>query len=211
MSQSPSPSFSQPIEHETGAKSENPAGLSGFIVSLIGLFLCGIPSIIGVIISAIGLRKEPRGFAIAGLIIGLIGLLEAAAGGYMAYQGFQAIDSLGITFREVLATTQLNVAAIEVGHEWERLARIPTQEEGQQIVNGKRDMTGNSILYETDGSSFSLRSAGEDGVLDTDDDVTVGPFSDMQSVKDLEDEFEIEPSDADLVPPIQATKQDSGN
>ena len=52
----------------------NSLGISGFVVSLAGVvvtfgFLCPI----GLILSLIALRKEPRGFAVAGTIIGLLG------------------------------------------------------------------------------------------------------------------------------------------
>ena len=57
-------------------KPSNGLGIAGFICSLVGLFLCGgIICPVGLILSAMGLRKEPKGLAIAGLIIGLIGTL----------------------------------------------------------------------------------------------------------------------------------------
>jgi len=170
-------------------KKDNAAGLSGFIISLVGVFLCGIPSIIGVVVSAIGLRKEPRGLAIAGLALGLVGLVEFAGAGFMAYRTIQTVNQTFGKLRDVVGTELLNDAAVEVGHQWERLERIPTQEEGQEVVSGKRDFTGNSIVYETDGVSFSLRSAGADGMLETEDDLVVGPFSDLKTVKELEAEM----------------------
>jgi hypothetical protein len=53
----------------------NGMGLAGFILSLVGLFSAGCLSPIALVFSLIGLAKEPRGFAIAGLVISLVSLL----------------------------------------------------------------------------------------------------------------------------------------
>lgn len=67
----------------------NGFGIAGFVLSLVGLILeticcfvfapislvVGLLCIVGLIVSIVGLRKEPRGMAIAGLILGIIGLL----------------------------------------------------------------------------------------------------------------------------------------
>ena len=52
----------------------NALGLAGFITSLVGVvmtagFLCPV----GLILSLVALRRQPRGFAIAGTVIGLLG------------------------------------------------------------------------------------------------------------------------------------------
>ena len=51
----------------------NPLALAAFICSLIGFFSGGILSPIGVILALFALGKHPRGFAIAALILGLLG------------------------------------------------------------------------------------------------------------------------------------------
>lgn len=62
-------------------KESNGTGTAGFVLSIISLFLGWIPLlgwllwILGLIFSFIGIFKKPRGFAIAGLIISLIGLI----------------------------------------------------------------------------------------------------------------------------------------
>lgn len=62
-------------------KESNGLGTAGFVLSIISLFLGWIPLlgwllwILGLIFSLIGIFKKPRGFAIAGLIISLIGLI----------------------------------------------------------------------------------------------------------------------------------------
>ncbi len=63
------------------SKKNKNAGLIGFTFALLGLFLGWIPVIgfiiwlLGLIYSIIGLFKNPDGFAKAGLIISLIGII----------------------------------------------------------------------------------------------------------------------------------------
>lgn len=52
---------------------ENGVGLAGFIVSLVGFLTCGCISPLGLFLSLIGACFAPRGFAIAGIVLGLIG------------------------------------------------------------------------------------------------------------------------------------------
>ena len=52
----------------------NGLGVAGFIVSLVGMVLCfGLICPIGAILSGIALIWKPRGFALAGLILGVLG------------------------------------------------------------------------------------------------------------------------------------------
>ena len=62
-------------------KQTNGLGLAGFIVSLFGLLTCGTLSPIGFLLSVIGVFKSPRGFAIAGSILGALGSVWLAVAG----------------------------------------------------------------------------------------------------------------------------------
>ena len=53
------------------------------------------------------------------------------------------------------------------------------------MIDDETDTLGNQFRYETDGSSFSIRAAGEDELFDTEDDIVVGPFSEAQEAIDL--------------------------
>lgn len=63
--------------------SESGKGLAGFILGIISVCLCWIPflglilSVIAIILSGLGMRAEKRGFAIAGLVLGIIALIPA--------------------------------------------------------------------------------------------------------------------------------------
>ena len=194
MSQTPQPSFNQPINYPQVVQppKENGFGLAGFIVSIAGLLLCGIPSVFGVILSLLGLRKEPKGLAIAGLIIGLVGLLELVLLGFFAFSAYQVAQNAGTIIQDFAIEASLTQQAQAIGDQWEDTEILPTQAEGDEILKGKRDPIGNQIVYETDGTSFTLRSAGADGTLQTEDDNTVGPFDDVKSVRDINFEWEEE-------------------
>ncbi len=162
---------------------ENGLGIAGFIVSVIGIITCGTLSIIGVIISAIGLGKEPKGMAIAGLIIGLIGLVELAGFGFLMFAGIRGAQQIGQGMQQIIVQTQLETNAAEISEVWSENDRVPSQEEGDELVAGTLDVWGNPIAYETDDAGFSLRSPGQDGVPMTEDDIVVGPFADPESAK----------------------------
>ncbi|WP_434036039.1 hypothetical protein [Formosa sp. 4Alg 33] len=59
----------------------NGTAIAGFVIALLGLFLGWIPIfgwfiwIIGFILSFVGMFKNPKGFAIAGLVISFLGFI----------------------------------------------------------------------------------------------------------------------------------------
>ena len=68
-------------ENKVLKQSDNAIGLVGFIASLVALFIAWIPFIgqfvwlVGIVMSIVGITKKPKGFAIAGLIISVIGVI----------------------------------------------------------------------------------------------------------------------------------------
>ncbi len=66
------PEANQPVYVMAPAPS-NGLGQAGFIVSLVGWFTLGLLCPIGLILSFFGLFRRPRGFATAGVILGLVG------------------------------------------------------------------------------------------------------------------------------------------
>lgn len=62
----------------------NGMGVAGFVLSLVAMFTALLPGVnfivwlLGLIFSCIGLRRKPRGMAIAGLVISLIPVLIVA-------------------------------------------------------------------------------------------------------------------------------------
>ena len=62
-------------------KQSNGIGTAGFVLALLNLFLGWIPVLgwilwlLGLIFSCVGVTRKPRGLAIAGLVISLIGII----------------------------------------------------------------------------------------------------------------------------------------
>src|SRR3954471_6265213 len=84
----------------------NNLGLAGFVTSLLGLLSCGVLSPIGLLLSLIGLTKQPRGFAVAGTIIGLIGSVFLAVAGVGIVLGLMGLGAAAKTITEYAASQQ---------------------------------------------------------------------------------------------------------
>jgi hypothetical protein len=71
----------QTIIINSADKKSNGLGVAGFVLALIAIILGWVPVLgwiiwlLGLIFSAIGIFRKPKGFAIAGLAISLIGLV----------------------------------------------------------------------------------------------------------------------------------------
>lgn len=72
---------SQPLFIQQETNQSNGIGIAGFVLSVIAIFVGWIPFLgwfvwfLGLILSFIGIFRAPKGFAIAGLIISLIGVV----------------------------------------------------------------------------------------------------------------------------------------
>src|SRR5687767_6263757 len=54
---------------------KNVLGIVGFVTSILGLLTCGVLAPIGFVLSLLAITKRPKGFALAGTVIGLLGCL----------------------------------------------------------------------------------------------------------------------------------------
>lgn len=144
--------------YEQPKASSNTLGLVGFILAF-----CLSP--IGLLLSLIGLTKSPRGFAIAGVIVGLIGTVIWAVLGYVVYLG-------GVTILQAKKSA-------------DALTAVQTNIEGAKSAEGEypADLTaiaanvdafGNPFVYErsADKMGYLLTSKGKDGQAGTPDDVS---------------------------------------
>jgi len=160
----------------------NGVGLAGFIVSLLGLVgTCGLLSPIGLVLSLVGLGKEPRGFAIAGTIIGAIGSLWIlVAIGVLVLAGAAVAASLIGLLGVAVGLSALgfdDAAEIYNGVQeyYESNGRVPAQLTDVPGVSQQQltDAWGNQFEYEVvdNGEAYFLRSLGRDGQPGTDDDL----------------------------------------
>jgi hypothetical protein len=162
-------------------------GIAGFIVSLVGFVLsCGCLSPIGLVLSIIGLFREPRGFAIAGLILGILGsfwlilavfLIPAIA---IAIVG-AALAAAGMA--GLAAVFEMGIDGAQIYQAVERYradtGQFPAQIEDLQIADeavltDPWDMPYRIELVldaDTGQEAPWLVSAGPDAVFGTDDDI----------------------------------------
>ena len=154
----------------------NGMGTAGFIVSLVGYLACGLLCPIGVVLSVMGLRREPKGLAIAGLIIGILGSigfiivffvigLGVIVGGIGMAVGLQEARTAAMLYRG-----QAEIAEYYYAHD----STLPSTREGTAWLvtemDGDRDEDEIPRYRRIDDRTFELYLPGEDGAWGTDDD-----------------------------------------
>ena len=155
----------------------NGMGIAGFVVSLCGLILCaGFLSPIGLVLSLIGLRKAPRGFAVGGTVIGTLGTLVAI---YLvlAISGLVSSGGIGSWFNgQFMTFNTMNSASNDIDNYYANNNQtLPDQATGTALVSGYLDHKGTPIEYRTipnRTSDYQLVSAGDDMQFGTNDDIT---------------------------------------
>jgi hypothetical protein len=161
----------------------NSLGIAGFVCSLVGLLVTGgILCPVGVVLSLVALSRPPRGFAVAGLIVGLLGMcgwaiaLLIGGAAILAALGL-AIVGIALSDQErVEITRDMATIAFEV-RRYERENRyLPaTLEELELRESTRLDPWGERYRYNFVEAKpgFELTSAGEDRQFSTDDDVAL--------------------------------------
>jgi hypothetical protein len=152
----------------------NGIGIAGFVLSLAAIPTCGLLSPVALIVSAFGLRKEPRGLAIAGTVIGALGSLWLVLAGFalvMLFLGVkEAVEKGGGSIETVFVLGEAQ-KAIEL--ERSEKGRLPDEPQGNDLIAELRDGWDRALRYELHGDSFTVRSAGSDGVFGTVDDASL--------------------------------------
>ena len=129
-----------------------------------GILTCGLTFPIGLILSLFALKREPRGLAIAGTVIGGVGTLALGGLVVMVLGNPDILNGIktGITIAEAHA-------AIEEARDED--GALPSEEEGNRLIEEFEDAWGNTLIYELDGDHYVIRSAGPDGKFGTADDI----------------------------------------
>ncbi len=157
------------------------AGIAGFVISVVGWAFCGLLCPVGLIVSFFGLGREPRGLAIAGLVVGALGSLWLVVAGVIAVTLFGA---LGFGVFAVAKSAGGLVEALEMGADADEIRTavfgrvpppmLPFSLHGLGLgVETLTDPWGTQYRYRpaADMASFHLRSAGPDTMFGTSDDV----------------------------------------
>ena len=163
----------------------NGLGVAGIMNKNLGfLGTCGLLSPIGLILSLIALRKQPRGLAIAGVIIGAVGslwfLVALLIFGFMV-MGLLAIAGAGVAMTLPNIQTAGNMLEMrsEINEYHSTLGKLPESVDAITTIKPdlKLDAWNHPIRYEITGSTtYELRSAGPDGAWNTADDIKL-PFT----------------------------------
>lgn len=154
----------------------NGLGVAGFVVSLSGLIVClGLTSPVGLILSLIALAKEPRGFAIAGSITGVLGSIM----GVLTVLAVTGVIGNGLFsgnyFGQSATSITLDNASYVIDTTFStNQDTLPDEAVGDAILGSFTDEWNNPIKYlPTPGSTqdYTLTSPGPDGILNTTDDI----------------------------------------
>jgi len=154
----------------------NGVGLAGFIVSLVGLVSCGVLSPIGLILSFIGLFRQPKGFAIAGFVLGLLGSAWILVFVFvLGLAGFaMVLGAVGFQGQAELIRDGLELGpAAERYYQSQGTLPASASELPNLDEERYRDNWGNEYRLEADEQTGEIRiiSNGPDGQPDTNDDL----------------------------------------
>lgn len=184
----------------------NPVGLAGFIVSLVSIVACGgLLSPVGLILSLFGCFRQPRGLAIAGVVLGLVGsgafILAIVVLGAGLIIGAIALifgaSFLGQTLETGFDANEVRKAIVAYeraeGRLPESMSDLSTLDE-----HAAHDLWDTPYRLEIDPTDrqFTLISLGKDKTLGTDDDIRISlPITSMDG-DDSESSFPEAPDDA---------------
>jgi len=166
------------VNQETPVRSaDNTLGLIGFITSLVGFFgTCGMLSPVGAILSFIAIFNRPRGFAVAGLVIGLIGSFGFIFWGLAII--VLVLGAIGVTLvaaPEIQTELQIDHAGYVIKQYVQEHDVLPDDVLGGSLITGDDELDGweHSLRYSRIGDGkFEIRSAGPDSLFETADDVS---------------------------------------
>ncbi len=177
--------FSTPNPSDPGES--NGLGIAGFVVSLVGLCSGGVLSPVGLILSLVALNKRPKGFAVAGVIIGALGscgilagliFLPVAVAAVLAALGFTAL-AVALGGPEIEAKVEMAVLTLQVEYfRDEHNGKLPlTLDEATTNLGPnsgfRTDHWKHPYAYQLkpDGSTYRIFSIGADGLPGTADDI----------------------------------------
>jgi len=170
----------------------NGLAIAGFVIALVGLLTGGILSPIGLIISLVALgRPGGRGFATAGIVIGLLGscgliavamvvILGLGVGVIAMFMGVGFVLAQNPEHIEFTVESVIIAAAIEAQRD--RTGELPADLGTLSLDRDTlTDPWGNPYRYvlTDEAPNFDIVSSGADGVPDTDDDLAMSRLDEL--------------------------------
>lgn len=152
-------------------KPVNGLGIAGFVVSITGLLLTfGLICPLGILLSFFALFKKPRGLAVAGLLIGVLGTALPLLAGYTILRSHEVHEKQLRAQEQTEMVLEKSFADVEqFRHEHQR---VPAGIEGNKMVIKYKDGWDRELRYDLHPRKYVVRSAGPDGDFETPDDRT---------------------------------------
>lgn len=162
----------------------NGLAIAAFVISLVGLVATGgLISPIGLILGLVALgRPQGRGFAIAAIILGLLGscglligvIFILIVGVGLLVAGFAFLAGAAGSAENVEMAMDMATVAGEIAQYREENGAFPASLDLVNVDPERlTDPWGTALVYESTGEDlgFDLVSAGPDGIADTEDDI----------------------------------------
>lgn len=165
-----------PVYYAPPLPRSNGLGIAGFIVSLLGLLSCGLLAPVGLLLSFIALFKRPRGFAVAGFIIGLIGCIWGIIALVLGFFGL-VLGAAGIAKAAPYIQTEIRMAHVAdvVASHKNADGTIPTDLAAIPELSSRdrKDTWGRPLhIVAKSAGEFEVISDGPDRIAGTSDDLT---------------------------------------
>lgn len=156
----------------------NGLGIASFVTALVSLVLCcGFLSPISLLLGFFGLFKAPRGFAFAGVVLSLVGLLPVVFLTAGLLTAGSAIASIGLG--ELWAHGQAGFIDSSIQAYIQQNNTVPASLSSLPGLSSAamNDPWGNPFVYTPDpvGNTYTLSSLGPDGMPGTADDIDLHP------------------------------------
>ena len=148
-------------------------GVTGMIVSVLGLLTFGFLSPLGVLLSALGMNSPPRGRAVVGLLLGLLGTWVLYWYGYDRVVNWFTADS-SVNIQQIEQTRSSIRRVYEQIVVFRRTNNdLPGVDEAAAYLDEFPDAWDRRLRYTlASDDTFTISSAGRDGEFRTDDDVS---------------------------------------
>jgi hypothetical protein len=170
------------------------------------VIVCGALSPLGLLVSALGVFRVPKGAATVGVVFGMLGTLYLAGAGTLLVADQMELFTPPAEKekrREERSIAAIQEATAIIAKHVAATGSAPTTEQGSRLVAGRVDGWGRSIHYlneesTTDTKDFLVISPGPDGEFGNHDDITN---------KSLAKERQGEPEDGDESEPSTSLQQ----
>ncbi len=155
-------------------------GVFGFALSLLAFLSAGFLSPLALLFNLLGLRREPRGLAKAGVVLSLVGMTLAGGivtlavnANHEAHTRQQRRSEQRRNRELVVETTAVLKKAAAEFEEYSAAnsGNLPTWIDANMVAIKHRDGWGESLRFDVEKDGAKLRSAGPDQRFDTGDDV----------------------------------------